>query len=80
MKDQNMQIRIVDKRLGMTGQNISFTNEVFFGLNVGEKIVQIGNGKENGTIRTDLFNSPIEYVGSIICQFEKPEKMYAFKR
>ncbi len=73
-----MQIKIVGKSLGMTGQNLHFKKEDFFGLKPEESIIQIGNGKENGTIRTDLFEFPIKYVGSIICQFDKPEKMFAF--
>ncbi|HAF33554.1 hypothetical protein [Sphingobacterium multivorum] len=73
-----MQIRIVGKSLGMVGQNLSFKKEDFFGLKPEESIIQIGNGKENGTIRTDRFEFPIKYVGSIICQFDKPEKMFAF--
>ncbi|MEA4981439.1 MAG: hypothetical protein VB066_01850 [Paludibacter sp.] len=72
-------VRIIAKQLGLSGQNILFENEGFFGLNPGDKITQIGNGKENGTIRTDKFPFACEYVGSIICQFEKPENMFAFK-
>lgn len=72
-------IRIVSGQLGLSGQNIVFENEDFFGLKVGESVTRIGNGKENGVYRTDDFTSPVKYVGSTICQFEKPEKMYAFE-
>ena len=74
-----MKIRLIDKRLGFSGQNTSFKNESFFELSVGNKITQLGNGKDNGTIRTDLFKYPVEYVGSIMIQFDELEKMYAFK-
>lgn len=71
-------LTILDNRLGLTGKNV-FTDEDFFDLKVGDQITQIGNGKNNGTIRTDLFTNPIKYVGSIMCEFDKPEKMYAFQ-
>ena len=73
-----MKIRIVDKSLGMSGYNISFYDEEFFSLKPNESIIQIGNGKNNGTIRTDKFSYPIKYVGSIFIQFNKKEKMFAF--
>lgn len=73
-----MKIRIVDKSLGMSGNNISFYDEEFFSLKPNESIIQIGNGKNNGTIRTDKFSYPIKYVGSIFIQFNKIEKMFAF--
>ncbi|WP_353119468.1 hypothetical protein [Myroides odoratus] len=66
-------------QLGLSGRNINFHKEDFFGLKPNQSVIQIGNGKENGTIRTDFFKSPIMYSGSIICQFDKKEKMYAFK-
>jgi hypothetical protein len=72
-----MKIRIVDKSLGMSGNNISFYDEEFFSLKPNESIIQIGNGKNNGTIRTDKFSYPIKYVGSIFIQFNK-RKMFAF--
>ncbi len=74
----NAKVRIVDKRLGLSGQNIKFEREDFFGLKVGQSVVQIGNGKENGTIRTDVFKYPVKYVGSIILKFNQLEKMFAF--
>lgn len=74
-----MKLRIVDDALGLSGENIQFVKEDFFGLKVGEKVTQIGNGKENGTIRTDKFKYPLLYVGSIICEYSKSEKMFAFK-
>lgn len=74
-----MQIIKVDLRLGMSGNNIEFNQEAFFGLIPGSKVVQIGNGKENGTIRTDNFITPVTYKGSLMVQFEKLEKMYAFQ-
>ena len=55
-----MKIRIVDKSLGMSGNNISFYDEEFFSLKPNESIIQIGNGKNNGTIRTDKFSYPIK--------------------
>lgn len=73
-----MKIRLINKSLGMSGRNILFNKEEFFGLKPDEFIIQIGNGNENGTIRTDKFQYPIRYVGSIICQFDKQEKMFAF--
>lgn len=73
-----MKIRIVDKSLGMSGNNISFYDEEFFSLKPNESIIQIGNGKNNGTIRTDKFSYPIKYVGSIFIQFNKKKKCLLF--
>ncbi|MBQ0907500.1 hypothetical protein KBJ98_02160 [Flavobacterium sp. F-328] len=73
------EVKIVSNRLGMSGANINFLNEEFFGLKPGELINQIGNGKENGTIRTDKFKYTLKFVGAIMCEFKKPEKMYAFE-
>lgn len=75
---ESAELRIVGGKLGLSGQNINFKNESFFSLEVGQMIIQIGNGKENGTIRTDLFINPVKYVGSIVCNFAKKEKLYAF--
>lgn len=69
---------IVDERLGLTGNDLVFEKESFFGLVPGEFIIQVGNGKENGCIRTDRFLYPVQYVGSIYCQFSEKEKMFAF--
>lgn len=71
-------IRSISKRLGLSGNNISFYPEPFFGLLPNSEVVQIGNGKENGVIRTDKFAYPVKYLGSIICQFSEKEKMFAF--
>lgn len=73
-----MKLRIINKSLGMTGENLVFENENLFDLKPNESVIQIGNGKENGTIRTDKFIYPIKYVGSILCQFDQTEKMFAF--
>lgn len=72
-------IRIIDNRLGLSGQNIQFKNEDFFGLKVGQKVVQVGDGRENGSFRTDSFKYPVKYVGSVMCQFSKAEKLFAFQ-
>lgn len=72
-------IRIVDGRLGMVAVNVCFSDKTFFGLRVGECVVQIGDGRENGTIRTDMFAYPVLYVGSIVLQFEEQEEMFAFQ-
>lgn len=74
-----MEIRKVNQRLGMSGNDIQFENEILFGLVPGTKIIQIGDGRENGTIRTDCFDFPVTYRGSLMVQFEKLEKMYAFQ-
>lgn len=71
-------IRKVSNRLGLSGNDIKFLSEPFFGLLPNSEIIQIGNGKENGVIRTDRFSYPVKYVGSVICQFTEKEKMYAF--
>lgn len=76
--DNSIQICCIGNRLGITGNDIPFIEKDFFGLKVGESVIQIGNGKENGTIRTDNFSFPIKYVGMVICQFDKAEEMYAF--
>lgn len=72
-------IRIIENRLAMSGRDVSFSGEPFFGLLPGEKVSQVGDGRENGTIRTDSFGSPLVYRGSIVCEFQKPEKMFAFE-
>lgn len=72
-------IRMVNGRLGLSGNNIEFIKEDFFELKVGQSIVQVGDGRENGCFRTDSFKCPVKYVGSVFCEFDEPEKMYAFK-
>lgn len=74
-----MSIRIIDGRLGLSGQGLKFEKEALFGLEPGQKVIQVGDGRETGTFRTDILRFPIEYVGSIICQFLNQEKMYAFR-
>lgn len=69
----------INSQLGIIGTNIEFINEDFYGLKVGESIIQIGDGRENGTIRTDVFKYHITYSGAIVCKFKEEEKMYAFK-
>jgi hypothetical protein len=71
--------RIIEDKLGMSGRDVSFLKEPFFGLAPGDKVKQIGDGRENGTIRTDCFGTALVYRGSILCQFGKPEKMFAFE-
>lgn len=76
---ENYKLIILDGRLSIKGKDIEFNLETFFDLVPGQVISQIGNGKENGTIRTDKFVNPVEYIGTIMVQFQKLEKMYAFK-
>ena len=54
-----MKIRIVDKSLGMSGNNISFYDEEFFSLKPNESIIQIGNGKNNGTTGSEIFTEAV---------------------
>lgn len=61
----------INRSPALIGNEIQFENEQFFGLQPGSEIIQIGNGKENGTIRTDKFVNPIKYVGSIEIDGEK---------
>ena len=72
---ESFRILPVENYLGMAGKDIKFKNEKFFELNPGDCVIQIGNGKNNGTIRTDKFHYPVMYCGSIICQFHAPEEM-----
>lgn len=72
-------IRMINGRLGISGKDIEFMDIDFFGLKVGQKIVQVGDGRNNGSFRTDSFKCPVEYVGGLVCEFDKPEKMFAFK-
>jgi hypothetical protein len=74
-----MNIIVINKRLGLQGQNLIFEKVDLFDLKPDTIVNQIGNGKENGCIRTDVFIEPVLYVGSIECQFVEIETMYAFK-
>lgn len=58
-----MQFLTIDKSLAVTGQ-IEFVQEPFFDLPVGSMVKQIGDGRETGCIRTDVFTHPFKYVGS----------------
>jgi hypothetical protein len=56
--------------------NFGFKPDHFFGLKPGERIVQIGCGRENGVIRTDRFISSVEYMGSLIIEDKKYYAMH----
>lgn len=73
-----MTIIRVGNFLGIRGNDIVFENKDFFDLKVGEQIIQVGDGRENGCWRTDTFKYPLEYVGSINLQFSKLELWFAF--
>ena len=79
VSNSDFSISIVSDRLAIIGDEIPFKKEPLFGLLPGTLINQIGNGKDNGCIRTDEFAYPVKYVGSIICDFQEKEKMYAFE-
>ena len=74
-----MNITLIDRCLALSGDDFTFNDEPFFGLMPGDKITQIGDGRENGCIRTDKFIKPVQYVGSIDVQFQEVERMYAFE-
>lgn len=75
-----MELRVLSGRLGMLGVDSECTPEEFFNLYPNSKVIRIGCGKENGTIRTDRFTEPITYIGSVMFDFGKgAEKLYAFR-
>lgn len=60
--------------------SIKFSNEPFFDLQPNTKVIKIGDGRNTGCYRTDLFTEPFLYVGS----FESDitginEKYFAFQ-
>ena len=58
-----MKFLTVDGSLAVTG-NIAFEEKPFFGLPPNTMVKQIGDGRENGCVRTDVFREPFKYVGS----------------
>lgn len=71
-----MKLTLIDNLLGVSSNNIKLEQESFFSLVPGDKITQIGCGKENGTIRTSVFEPYITYSGSHVF---KNEKLFAFE-
>ena len=55
---------------------IDFIQDHFFGIKPRSKVVQIGDGRENGCYRTDRFKIPFSYSGSFLLQ---GIKYYAFQ-
>lgn len=80
-----MQFITIDKSLAVKG-DIDFVHVPFFDLPVGSMVKQIGDGRENGCIRTDVFTEPFKYVGSFMASplgveneffaFEIPASIY----
>ncbi|WP_228235915.1 hypothetical protein [Allomuricauda sp. M10] len=58
-----MKFLTVDGSLAVMGQ-IEFDPKEFFGLPIGSMVKQIGDGRETGSIRTDVFREPFKYCGS----------------
>tara|TARA_R110002050_G_scaffold295237_1_gene453843 strand:+ start:9502 stop:9852 length:351 start_codon:yes stop_codon:yes gene_type:complete len=74
-----MQFITVDKTLAVKGK-IIFENKPFFSLPVGSLVKQIGDGRENGCIRTDIFTKPFKYVGSFKASpFTVENEYFAFE-
>lgn len=74
-----MDFLIINKSLAVKGE-IEFTDEPFFSLRVGSMVSQIGDGRENGCVRTDRFAAPFEYVGSFKAKLTGVDsKFFAFK-
>lgn len=65
--------------MALIGEELHFNNEKFFNLNPNTPIIQIGDGRDNGTIRTDKFICPIIYRGSIKIEILSGEKLFAFE-
>ena len=51
---------------GLMGKDIIFNLIPFFNLLPNSEVTQIGDGRENGCVRTDFLTSKHKYVGSII--------------
>lgn len=74
-----MRLRVVDRMCGLSGNDLQFEKEDFFGLKPGAAVIQIGDGRENGCVRTSEFEYPVIYKGSIMVDFGNDiRKMYAF--
>lgn len=74
-----MEYLIISKSLAVKGI-IDFKKENLYGLEPDTPVLQIGNGKENGCIRTDYFVKPFYYVGSFIGINDDGDcKYYAFR-
>lgn len=71
-----MEYILIDKSLGVRGE-LGFTKEAFFSLSPDTDVIQIGDGRETGCYRTDLFVQPFKYVGSFIGR--EASKYYAFQ-
>ena len=75
-----MRFITIDKSIAAVGE-INFLKESFFKIQPGDKISQIGDGRETGSYRTDKFTYPVEYKGSFLSdQYgDESNKYYAFK-
>lgn len=74
-----MEYIIINNSIGIRG-DVNFTKEPFFSLIPDTYIIQIGDGRENGSFRTDLFVEPFKYVGVFIGKADSGTcKYYAFQ-
>lgn len=63
----------------LKGEGISFKDEPFYDLVIGDKITKIGDGRNNGTYRTLEVTPFMTYVGSIELEDGTVDpKYYAF--
>lgn len=56
---------LISKHEAICGESVEFEPVDFFGLRPGEEVKSIGDGRENGCVRTDHFTVPHRYVGKI---------------
>lgn len=70
-----MEYLIIDKRMAVKG-DLELNKEFFFNLEVNSFVLQIGDGRETGSYRTDEFSQPFKYVGSFL---DNETKYFAFQ-
>lgn len=74
-----MKFLTVDGSLAVMGQ-IEFEAKPLFDLPVGSMVKQIGDGRETGCIRTDVFREPFKYCGSFKASpIDVENEFYAFQ-
>ncbi len=70
----------IDDSEGIKGVDIEFIKEKLFDLEPGVFVTQIGDGRNNGSYRTDNFVQPFQYVGSLKIDMDgEMAKVYCFQ-
>jgi len=74
-----LEINYIQHFAHIMGNDIEFENEMFFTLNVGDKVRKIGKGNPTSSNRTLVITPYLVYVGSKLLPFNgKEDKFFMF--